>query len=59
VPGDWFSSIVQENEGIPNPDSGRRCVLLSWPVAGPHGEFLGYHAFRVRKWQDLGLWNGR
>ncbi len=37
-----MTNLVQQNEGIPNPDSRGRCEVLNRPVAGVHGKFLGY-----------------
>ncbi|VTZ26538.1 exported hypothetical protein [Methylocella tundrae] len=44
---DWATSLVQENEGIPNPNRHGRCMLMSRPVSDGHGRLLGYHTFNV------------
>ncbi len=44
---DSFTTLIQENEGIPNPDGGARCALLSRPVVDGYGRFLGYQSFSV------------
>jgi hypothetical protein len=44
-----MTTLLQENEGIPNLDSGTRCVLVSRSVDVPHGKFIGYHTFSVYK----------
>lgn len=44
---DWLTSLVQENEGIPNPNRHGRCKLVSQPVSDAHGRLIGYQTFNV------------
>lgn len=44
---DWMTTLVQDNEGVPNPDRERHCTLISRSVADVHGHFIGYQTFPV------------
>ncbi len=46
---DWMTTLVQESEGIPNPDSYGHCRLMSRPVTDVHGRFIGHQTFSVCK----------
>ncbi len=44
---DWFTTLVQEDEGYPKPASPGRCLLVRQQVTDLHGRFLGFHVFTV------------
>ncbi len=44
---DLTGTLVQQNEGIPDPDNRDHCVPLNRPVAGVHGKLLGYQTVNV------------
>ena len=44
---DWMTTLVQANEGIPNPGGSGRCALISRPVADVRGHLIGYQTFNV------------
>lgn len=46
---DWMTTLVQENEGIPNPSGVGRCALIGHPLADVHGQFIGYRTLNVCK----------
>jgi len=44
---DWATTIVQENEGTPNPGNDGLCKLIGRPVADVHRNVIGYYIVNV------------
>lgn len=45
--GKDLTTLVQENEGYPNPGGRSRCMLVKRQVTDAYGAFIGYHTFDV------------